>query len=213
MNAEEIQKDLIVIVADSEMEFAIRTVLGRHKALGIRQITFDIKRHVQRDAGCLTDCHNYLREDIRNYQYSMVLFDREGCGRELHSSLVIEKEVEERLTINGWKDRCAVIVIDPELEAWVWSDSPVVDEVFGWKDRNPHLREWIKAKTPFWSPEKIKPERPKEALQSAMKEVRQPFSSFLFADLAQSVSLERCVDSSFQKFKAVLKKWFAIDNK
>jgi hypothetical protein len=208
MSAEEHQKDLIVIVADSEMEFVVRTLLGRHQALGIRQITFDIKRHGQRDAGCRTDCHNYLREDIRHYRYGMVLFDREGCGRELQSSAEIEKEVEDMLAINGWKDRCTAIVIDPELEAWVWSDSPVVDDVFGWRGRNPSLREWVKSKTPFWSAEKIKPERPKEALRSAMKEVRQPLSSILFADLAQSVSLERCVDLAFHKFKDVLKKWF-----
>jgi len=209
MNAEEYQKDLIVIVADSEMEFVVRTLLGRYQALGIRQITFYITRHPQRDSGCLKECHNYLREDIRNYRYSMVLFDREGCGREQQSSSNIEKEVEDRLAVNGWKERCAVIVIDPELEAWVWSDSPEVDKVFGWRNRTPPLREWIKSKTPYWSAEKIKPERPKEALRSAMKEVRQPFSSILFADLAQSVSLERCIDSSFLKFKAVLRKWFS----
>jgi hypothetical protein len=209
VNAEEHQKDLIVIVADSEMEFVIQTLLGRYQALGIRQIKFEIKRHVQRDAGCRTDCHNYLREDIRQYRFSMVLFDREGCGKELQSSSDIEKDVENILAINGWKDRCAVVVIDPELEAWVWSTSPVVDEVFGWRDRNPPLREWVKSKTPYWSTSKIKPERPKEALRSAMKEVRQPFSSFLFADLAQSVSLERCVDPSFHKFKDVLRKWFS----
>jgi len=209
MNTEEYQEDLIVIVADSEMEFVVQNLLERHQALGIRKITFDIKRHVQRDAGCLTDCHNYLREDIHHYRYGMVLFDREGCGRELHSSSDIEEEVEDRLAINGWRDRCTVIVIDPELEAWVWSDSPVVDDVFGWRDRNPPLREWVQSKTPYWSAEKIKPERPKEALRSAMKEVRQPFSSVLFADLAKNVSLERCIDSSFGKFKDVLRSWFA----
>ena len=207
------EKDLMVIVADIDMEFVVQTLLARYQAFGIRQITFDVKRHIQRDAGCFTDSHNYLRPYISDYRYSMVIFDREGCGREQHSSSEIEKQVEDRLAVNGWKDHCAVIVIDPELEAWVWSDSPVVDEVFSWRDRDPHLREWVQLKTPYWSVNNIKPERPKEALQSAMKEVRQPFSSALYADLARNVSLERCVDSSFHKLKAVLKKWFAIVEK
>ncbi len=210
MNAEKYLKNLIIVVADSEMEFVTHSLLEqRHQSLGIQPITFDIKRHIHRDAGCLTDCHNYLREDIRYYHYSMVLFDKEGCGREQYSSTEIEREVEGRLSKNGWNDRCAAIVIDPELEAWVWSDSSEVDKVFGWKDRTPPLREWIKSKTPYWPAENLKPERPKEALQSAMKAVRQPFSSRLFADLAQTVSLERCIDPSFQKFKNILKKWFS----
>jgi len=138
----------------------------------------------------------------------MVLFDKEGCGREKYSSTEIEEEVERRLSINGWDERCAAIVIDPELEAWVWSDSSEVDKVFGWNNRKPPLREWLKSNTPYWSRERLKPERPKEALRSAMKEVRQPFSSRLFADLAQTVSLERCIDPSFNKLKIILKTWF-----
>lgn len=209
MNSEKYMKDLIIVVADSEMEFVIQSLLERYQSLGIQKIMFDIKRHIQRDAGCLTDCHNYLREDLRYYRYSMVFFDKEGCGREKYSSTEIEKEVERRLSINGWDERCAAIVIDPELEAWVWSDSSEVDKVFGWNNRNPPLREWLKSNTPYWSRERLKPERPKEALRSAMKEVRQPFSSRLFADLAQSVSLERCIDPSFNKFKIILKTWFS----
>lgn len=211
MNAENYLKDLIIVVADSEMDFVMHSLLEqRHQSLGIRQIAFDIKRHIHRDAGCLTDCHNYLREDLRYYHYSMVIFDKEGCGREQYSRTEIELEVEDRLSINGWSDRCAAIVIDPELEAWVWSDSSEVDMIFGWKDRTPPLREWIKSKTPYWPVENLKPERPKEALQSAMKAVRQPFSSRLFSDLAQAVSLQRCIDPSFLKFKNILTKWFPI---
>jgi len=45
--------DLIALVADADMEAAVRALLSRPSALGIRSITFDVKRHIQRDAGCL----------------------------------------------------------------------------------------------------------------------------------------------------------------
>jgi hypothetical protein len=54
-------KDLIVLVADADMEAAVRGLLSRPSALGIRPISFDVKRHVQRDAGCRSGAHDLLR--------------------------------------------------------------------------------------------------------------------------------------------------------
>lgn len=101
-------KDLIVLVPDADMEYAIQALLPRHQALDIRPVTFDIRRHMQRDAGCRSDCHNFLRLFLNDYQYALVLFDHEGCGREQMTRLELETDVEGRLKANGWGDRCAV---------------------------------------------------------------------------------------------------------
>ena len=59
-----------------------------------------------------------------------MLIDAEWSG-----SPASAKEIEEKnqgdLNRNGWKGRSAVIVIDPELEIWVWSTSPHVPRLFG----------------------------------------------------------------------------------
>jgi hypothetical protein len=203
-------KDLIVLVPDADMEYAIQALLPRHQALDIRPVTFDIRRHMQRDAGCRSDCHNFLRLFLNDYQCALVLFDHEGCGREQMTRLELETDVEGRLKANGWGDRCAVIVISPELEAWVWSDSPVVDEALGWRDRTPSMRDWLQSKTAIWHPHHSKPKQPKEAMESALRTVRKQKSPRLYEYLGKSVAVDRCKDSSFSKFKKVLRQWFGV---
>lgn len=201
-------RDLIVVVPDADMEFAVRAMLSRPEALRIRSIAFDVRRHAERDAGCRSDCHNYLRLWLHEYRYAMVLFDHEGSGKETTGRTQLESEVEGVLRINGWQDRAAVIVIYPELEAWVWSDSPVVDEALGWTGRTPDLRAWVQSDTVFWHAGQIKPERPKEAVDAALRKVGKQHSASVFEDLAARVSMDRCVDPAFGKFKSALQGWF-----
>jgi hypothetical protein len=202
-------KDLIALVADADMEAAVRALLSRPFALGIRPITFDVKRHLQRDAGCRSGAHDFLRLWLHAFQYAVVLFDHEGCGREQKGRDAVEIEVEKRLDSNGWRGRCAVVVIAPELESWAWSDSPVVDNVLGWSGReDPGLREWVRSKTEFWRNQQAKPERPKEAFEAALRKAGRPRSAALFEQLAGQVSVDRCLDPSSLKLRRVLSGWF-----
>jgi hypothetical protein len=201
-------KDLIVLVANADMEAAVRGLLSRPSALGIRPISFDVKRHVQRDAGCRSGAHDFLRLWLHAFQYAVVLFDYEGCGREQKVRDAVEGEVEKRLEANGWCGRCAAVVIAPELESWVWSDSPVVDDILGWRNRDPGLREWVRTQTHFWQGQGAKPQRPKEAFEAALRKARRPKSAALFEELAGSVSVDRCADPSFLKLKRILVGWF-----
>jgi len=138
----------------------------------------------------------------------MVLFDREGSGREDAERAQLESEIERILGANGWQERAAVIVVDPELEAWVWSDSPEVDEVLGWTARTQDLRSWVQSATAFWPAGQVKPQRPKEAFDAALRKVGKRHSPSVFEDLAARVSTNRCVDPAFGKFKSVLQRWF-----
>ena len=207
------EMDLIAVVPDGDMEATVRTLLTRPSDFGIRRITFDVKRHPQRDAGCRSGAHDYLRLWLKMFRYAVVLFDHEGCGRENKTRDVVEIEVEERLKANGWSNRCAVIVITPELESWVWSDSHVVDEVLGWSGRNPALREWVRSETNFWQGERAKPKHPKEAFEAALRKVRTPRSPALFAELAAKVPTIQCIDPSFHKLRNVLQGWFPAPKK
>lgn len=55
----------------------------------------------------------------------------------------------------------------------------------------------------------IKPVRPKEAMEDALRSVRLPRSSALYRQLAQQVSLSRCTDESFLKLRKILQTWFS----
>lgn len=203
-------QDLIVVVADADAEKTMQSLLvRRRKSLNIRDITFKVQRFAKRDSGCYGESHRLLQQFLRQFHYAMVVFDRHGCGQEDRSRLAIEDDVEQRLTRNGWKDRSAAIVLDPELEAWVWSDSPEVDQVLGWTGQTPDLRTWLR-RAGFQTAGARKPADPKRAMEEALRRVRKPRSPALFYQLAERIGIERCTDDAFAKFKTVLRDWFAV---
>ncbi|MFH0800226.1 MAG: hypothetical protein V2A66_08630 [Pseudomonadota bacterium] len=200
------RKDMVVLVADKNMEFAVRGILSRPKAIGLRNILYDIFVHPERDPGCLNRGSDFLRAFSKSHAHALILFDRDGCGRETEELKVLEEEVEKSIAGFGWKGYAAV-VIAPELENWVWSDSPHVDEVLGWAERQPALRRWL-CDHGHWPDQVPKPFAPKEALEAAIREVGMPRTSAMYHDLAIRVSFERCKDRAFIKLKDVLKTWF-----
>lgn len=109
-------KHLVILVADHNAEHALRGLLQRAEDLGIHRIQFDIYVHPQRDPGVYLRAHDFLRPFLRQYQYALVVLDREGCGAERKKAEQVRQEVHMRLERNGWKDRCQVVVIDPELD-------------------------------------------------------------------------------------------------
>lgn len=200
-------KDLVVLVADKDMELTLRGILARGKSLGIRDVSFDLYVHPERDPGCLNRGHDFLRPFSRSHGRALLLHDHEGCGRERSDSPEdLEGAIEKRLAQSGWAE-AAAIVIGPELENWVWSDSPQVDVVLGWENRTPSLKRWL-ADRGDWKSGQPKPMAPKEAMEAAIRVVRKQRSSSLYADLAAKVSFERCSDRAFLKLKSVLQGWF-----
>lgn len=200
-------KDLVILVADRNMEFGVKGLLSQNTALGLRQFAYDTYVHPQRDSGCLLRAHDFLRPFLRRYMNALVMLDREGCGQEQVSRRTLEQQVEGLLAANGWDDRAAAIIFDPELESWVWSDSPHVDAILGWARRQPGLRTWLVTEGYTDHPH-AKPSRPKEAVEKALRLSHKPRSSSLYLRLGTSVTFDRCSDPAFAKFKATLGKWF-----
>lgn len=132
MNSNDFESDLVVLTADKNMKFAVEGVISRYQALAIRPISAAFYIHPERDPGCLLHADDFLRPFARKYAYAMVMFDREGCGKEDKTRVELEQQLASELSRSGWADRAAVIVIDPELEIWVFSDSPEVDKALGW---------------------------------------------------------------------------------
>lgn len=200
-------KDLVLLVADRNMEFTLRGLLGRPEALAIRPVAFDLYVHPRHDPGCLHEAHDFLRPLSRDYKYAMVLFDHQGCGREDDPPEVLSTSVKERLARSGWDQRADVVILAPELEVWVWSASPHVETCLGWVDRQPSLRDWL-AEAGHWPPGTPKPPQPKEAMEAALRQVRKPRSSAIYLELAQQVSLQGHDEPAFLRLAAALRRWF-----
>lgn len=210
MNPEVYRRDLVVLTEGKDDQQALAGLLNRSPSLGIRAVEADFYVHPERGSGILCRAHEFLRPFSRSHAHALVMLDREGPaqGRYAPASRVeLEQKIERDLAENGWDDRAAALVIDPELEIWVWSNSPHVEETLGWSGRTPGLRSWLQ-KEGFLKHGQTKPLRPKEAMESALWIVRRARSSDLYRRLAEKVSLERCTDPAFARLQAILKRWF-----
>lgn len=201
--------DLIILVADKDAEFTIKGLLSRHHALSIRNIVprTSIFTHENWDNGCYTGAHEFLRSFSSRYRHALVIFDHHGSGHENISRIDVEQEIEERLSKNGWEDRAAAIVIEPELEAWVWTQSPHVEDVLGWRGREPALYSWLRSEG-YINNITQKPSDPKSALRQALRIATKRSSPSVFFDLAQKVSFAQCQDQAFSKLRDTLQRWF-----
>lgn len=195
-------KDLIVLVADSQMRAATEQLLTREQALGIATPSFDVVVHPERDAGVFGKCQDFLRPFHRLYRFTLVMFDREGCGSP-ETVQGIQQIVQKRLDAAGWLGRNQIVVIDPELEIWVWADSPHVSRSLGLPGEQ--LKEILAR---YQRDENQKPKDPKAAMEEALKKSRLPRSSAIYANLAATVTLKNCRDASFLHFKSTLVEWF-----
>jgi len=207
MSASCSRKDLVVLVADKDMEMTLQGLLVRHQSLGIRPIQYEVYRYPGRDSGCRTQGITFLRNFCNQFKNAILIFDHEGSGREPQSAEELETQLEDDLQKNGWENRASAIVINPELEIWIWSDSTEVDHVAGWGNRIPSLRDWLVAED-FLDTKDAKPDRPKEAFRHALRHVQKQPSSALFKKLSDKVSFRKCQDRSFQKLLTTLRKWY-----
>lgn len=203
-------KDLVVLVADNQAKAAVGTLLSKRRpALGICDIQFDILVHPKRDPGCFQTSQDLLRSQIGRYHHCMVVFDHEGCGLDHRLSPgEVADDVQMRLSANGWSDwNSCVVVIAPELEAWVWSGSIHVAKIVAGFDTVDQLVTLLRD-AGFLPPSGSKPARPKEAMEYALRTAGKPHSASVFGALAESVSLTGCVDPAFSKFGTHLRSWF-----
>lgn len=180
--------DLVCLVADNSMQAAVSELLDRPHALGIRSITKEIPVHQERDSGCCYDPMKVLRAYRGSAKHALIILDHDWDGVPETTGAALESFIEERLERDGIEGWAVPVVIDPELEAWVFSDSPHVDKVLGWTNRNPTLREALEQQK-LWGPKDSKPADPKAALEWVLKTAgRRPISSAYFRNLARRVA-------------------------
>ena len=199
--------DLVVLVADKDMEQTLQGLLSRPPALGIRPLGCKFYVHQNHDSGCRSRGVDFLRTFATSYDHALLIFDYHGAGADAESRVELEARLERDLGANGWQDRAAAIVIDPELEAWVWSDSPHVPTALGWPADGGEMRDFLHERQ-FLAADAAKPSNPKEALEACRRQRGLARSPSFFRALAEKVSFRRCTDPSFDKLCRCLRGWF-----
>jgi len=166
-------KDCVFLVADKDMEFSIRGLLTRGESIEICDVSYDINVHPQHDPGCRTRGTELLRNFSNQYEQCFLVFDYEGSGENSLSAEDLEKQLEEQLVKFGWEtDTAHVLVINPELENWVWVQSQHLANLLELSDMN-SVKEWLEDEK-FTLLENNKPERPKEAFEQRLEQIKMP---------------------------------------
>ncbi len=199
--------ELVVLVADLDIEQAVKGLLARTDALRIRRMRHKLVRDTMagHDGGTFKRAHAVLAPFSADPSCrAMVLFDRAWEGAPSKDAKWLAADVEQRLAPT-WGERARCVVLDPEVEVWVFSDSPHVDRTLGFSEGQ--LRPWLGAQGQ-WPDGQLKPGDPKTAVRQALRKSGIKPSAALFYELASKVGLERCTDSSFRSFVETLRTWF-----
>ena len=85
-------KDLFILVADKNAEYALKGALARPQALGIRPIEFEIRTHPGRDGGTRKSGPELLATQRRQYRHGLLIFDFEGSGTDLADAVALESQ-------------------------------------------------------------------------------------------------------------------------
>lgn len=200
-------KDLIVLVADKNMQFAMQGGLERPESLGTRPISFDFRQHPGRDGGARTNGAQVLALEKARFSHALLVLDHEGSGAGELGALALETQLDEQLK-STWSDRAKAIVITPEVDIWMWGSDNKLAEVLKWP-RQESIRDWLRD-AGFDVTENGKPQRPKEALEAVFRVCKRPRSSAAYQQIAAGISLARCEDPAFLRLRDQLQRWFPL---
>lgn len=180
-----------------------------YTSLGCAEFDFDPGQEIFNEPGCTdggvhTQAHLLLNGYRQTHQRALVILDQQ-FGGEIPAADVRD-DILKRLHKSGWGvAACEVVVIDPELEVWLWQDNPNVEQAL--KFNGGSLREYLDG-TGDWPAGRAKPNSPKEVMQALMKKNGAGLPMVVYRKIARSVGVGGCTDGSFGHFQATLQAWF-----
>jgi hypothetical protein len=206
--ADEPQRDIIFFLADGGMEKVITAFLTAdqfHRKLGCGPFMFDPGLDIivcpTHDPGTWKMAREFLQPFERTRRHAVVVIDNDWTGSP--GVEAIREDISKTLR-DSWAE-FAVIVIDPELEAWVMSENAHLARLF----RAPeNYREILQRETEWWPEEKAKPTRPKEALKYLKMHHNTRATYADFGRLVCAMSVKNCIDLAFNELRDTLRAWF-----
>lgn len=197
-------RDIVFLVPDKNTEYTVRGAIGRHAALGIRPIDCDVIVDPGRDGGVRARGKTILDLERSRFHHAVMILDYEGSGTS-GTADQLQLDLDAQLA-TAWADAAKVIVVRPEIDIWMWGNDTHLHHVLG-SDFGVGVRTFLK-NAGFLFDENNKPQRPKEALETAFRQVRLPRSSAMYRDLASRLSLANCTDTAFRRLQEALVRWF-----
>lgn len=207
-------RSVLFLVADKNMEAMIKGFFSRtefHRTLGCGPFVFDPRQdllvaHGLNDPGLYTRANELLQPFVHTHAHAVVMLDADWDGSP--GVEAIKLRIDSHLATVGWvADTGCSVVIHPELESWVWQDSPHVNSLLGCKESYAEIQKLLEAQG-FWGAGALKPHRPKEAVEWVLRRSKISRSSAMYQQLSAVVTTKRCSDSSFLALAAALKRWF-----
>lgn len=201
------KRDIVFLLADKGMELVITGFLGRprfHRSLRCGEFAFNPRLDVivspTKDSGMPKFARGLLKSYERTHRRAVVIVDADWVGSP--GAATLRERVEQAMS-EGWKE-FAVIVIEPELEAWMMSDNSHLATIFGCPG---NYRELL-AEAGWWPADRAKPPRPKEALGHLKQRYRARAGNAEFGKLAAVMSVRQCQDPAFIQLRDQLRTWF-----
>ena len=203
-------RELVILVADSTMEAVLRAFFGRESwDLTLQCGQFDVWPEedifhdpLHTDGGVHKSAQELLRPYLSTHSRAMVVLDQKFGGQ--LPAADVRQDILARLNQNGWHDRCEVVVVDPELEVWLWQNSPHVKQALMFSGSlRQHLQD--NGQWPAGAP---KPLEPKETIQALVKAKKALKTKVVYSRIARSISIQGCTDQSFDLFANTIRLWF-----
>lgn len=204
-------KDLLFYVADADAAAFIKSLLEKPLALGIRDITFDIERHPQRDSGMIQSGPELARMKKGDYQKALLAWDHHGSGRDhKQSPEQVSDEMQKKLDSYTWKNNSSVIIFVPELEQWLWYCESALLSYY--KISTQDLNVWITdySVKRSKSADVLKKEQPKELFEYVIRErLRRTISPRDFSEIGKVSGVTQLMNCrSFRTIIDILRTWF-----
>jgi hypothetical protein len=211
-------RDCIFLLADKNMQAAFEGFLSRQafcQSLGCGTFEFDPRKDIavasgDNDPGLYIRGHELLRPYQTTHRHAVIVLDAEWEGSP--GRIVITEHLSTQIAATGWTaDQFAVIVIDPELENWIWQQNDHVARGLGFGNSHELMADTdLQA---AWPQGQAKPISPKEILETLLQKRRIPRSSAIYKQITSQVSVRHCQDSAFQLLIEFMRTWFPQENR
>ncbi len=208
-------RELVILTADGTMNAVFKAFFSRemwHMTLGCG--AFDLWTeedifHVpgQTDGAVHRRAHEFLRPYLGTHRRALVALDWQFGGE--RPAAEVREEVLQNLRRNGWEDRCEVVVIDPEIEVWLWQDKPQIAQAVRFQGGG--LRAHLE-NDGSWPAGQAKPTAPKDTIQDLIRRNRAGAPMVVYSKIAESVGVAGCQDGAFQHLRASLQAWFPVED-
>lgn len=201
------KRDIVFLLADNGMEQVVTGFLTRercHLSLGCAAFDFNPRQDVivspTKDSGMLKYARGLLKSYEATHQRAVVILDDAWQGNP--GTVPLRERLSEALSY-GWKE-FAVIIIKPELEAWLMNENAHLPRIFRCPENYRHLL----ADAGLWPASAAKPPDPKAALDHLRHRYRVRVGNAEFGKLAAAMSVRHCQDPAFIQLRDQLRTWF-----